>query len=693
MKCKKCGRRIPHGDKYCVYCGSTTGFLPLRFVHGWIGRLPVWVRLTGAATSLFIIGFLITFLLISKHTTLTPTPTPQPTLTHQSEKPLTSFQLKESANLSTQPPTVNSKYTSSAPTVDGIITPGEWTEPTFTKTFDYSIGNISKVGELVGYFMNDDDNLYVAITVSAEDFHEDIFDEFEKEGVGFALELRFDGDNDNIVTEREDVRTIGRDFYDNLNLRHFEYNNGSFCSMSGILLCGDGNTNGAGNMSYPGDTNTFTYEFSIPLNSGNPGDLAVKPGDTVGLKVILGERQTLDGSYRVLESVGWPIGGGVLDGSTYGKLVLALAQQPPGPRLKWNYEIGGNITSSPAIGADGIIYVASQEGKLYAINPNGTLKWVYDTAIAIKEVVPWRNYGSTICGAPVIGADGTIYVAFCDGPILVLNAEGLLLRSYTSDVFGIRDSPVLGSDGTIYVSSYEGAVRAFNTDGSVKWSYPRKSDFTTDFYESPVLGDDGTIYAISREGKLYAIYEGGLLKWVYDAECRSDFSPAVGKDGTVYVNCLFGDMRAIDSKGILKWSCNCGGMGSSPLVAQDGTIYTTCSDGLVKIDINGNVEWKFSADKQTDQSWINTDQSQIAISDKGIVYMVSHQNVESYSEGVGGWQLSDLGSRLDAFTLNGLHKWTYNMEKPGQHSLAIDTDGTIYLCSEDGILYAFEDSQ
>jgi hypothetical protein len=70
--------------------------------------------------------------------------------------------------------------------------------------------------------------------------------------------------------------------------------------------------------------------------------------------------------------------------------------------------------------------------------------------------------------------------------------------------------------------------------------------------------------------------------------------------------------------------------------------------------------------------------------------MVSHQG--SYSEEVGRWQISG-ESRLDAFTLNGVHKWTYNMEKPGQYSLAIGPPGMIYLCSQDGILYAFEDSQ
>ncbi|MDN5325305.1 MAG: hypothetical protein PWP02_1024, partial [Thermosipho sp. (in: thermotogales)] len=50
--------------------------------------------------------------------------------------------------------------------------------------------------------------------------------------------------------------------------------------------------------------------------------------------------------------------------------------------------------SSPAIGADGTIYVGSDDDYLYAINPDGSLKW--------------KIYG--INNSPAIDSDGTIYV-------------------------------------------------------------------------------------------------------------------------------------------------------------------------------------------------------------------------------------------------------------------------------------------
>ena len=45
--------------------------------------------------------------------------------------------------------------------------------------------------------------------------------------------------------------------------------------------------------------------------------------------------------------------------------------------LKWSFATGGAFgnLSSTAIGLDGTIYAGSQDEKLYAINPDGSLKW------------------------------------------------------------------------------------------------------------------------------------------------------------------------------------------------------------------------------------------------------------------------------------------------------------------------------
>jgi outer membrane protein assembly factor BamB len=42
-------------------------------------------------------------------------------------------------------------------------------------------------------------------------------------------------------------------------------------------------------------------------------------------------------------------------------------------QLKWSFETGDMIFSSPAIGSDGTIYIGSWDEKLHAINPDGTI--------------------------------------------------------------------------------------------------------------------------------------------------------------------------------------------------------------------------------------------------------------------------------------------------------------------------------
>lgn len=40
--------------------------------------------------------------------------------------------------------------------------------------------------------------------------------------------------------------------------------------------------------------------------------------------------------------------------------------------LEWKFSTGGAVYSSPAIAADGTIYIGSNDGNVYAINPDGT---------------------------------------------------------------------------------------------------------------------------------------------------------------------------------------------------------------------------------------------------------------------------------------------------------------------------------
>jgi parallel beta-helix repeat protein len=122
---------------------------------------------------------------------------------------------------------------------------------------------------------------------------------------------------------------------------------------------------------------------------------------------------------------------------------------------EWNYPSGWGIEESfygaPAISSDGTIYFISTS-KIYAVNPDGTLKWTYSTGGAATSEAT----------SVTIGSDGTIYFGSSTGLYAITDngTEGLLKWSYATGK--ICASPTISSDGTLYIGSMDGEFYAFN---------------------------------------------------------------------------------------------------------------------------------------------------------------------------------------------------------------------------------------
>ena len=80
-------------------------------------------------------------------------------------------------------------------------------------------------------------------------------------------------------------------------------------------------------------------------------------------------------------------------------------------KLKWEFETGSHVYSSPAIGSDGTVYVGSYDGKLYAINGKSGVKlWEFET-------------GNDVDSSPAIGSDGTVYVGSVDKKVYAIKTD------------------------------------------------------------------------------------------------------------------------------------------------------------------------------------------------------------------------------------------------------------------------------
>jgi len=283
----------------------------------------------------------------------------------------------------------------------------------------------------------------------------------------------------------------------------------------------------------------------------------------------------------------------------------------PNGTLKWNIS-RLHIISAPAIDEDGIIYVGTiyaMPNYLYAFYPNGTLKWKYLT-------------GDSVFSSPVIGNDRTIYFGQASGDTGYINAlypDGTLRwRYHTSGV--VYSSPVIGSDSTVYCGSHDNGLYAlYPNNGTMKWRFGTGSWIRT----APCIAEDGTIYCVSLDNYLYAVYQNGTMKWRTDVGAGT--SPTIGQDGTVYAG--WSALYAVNPiNGSIKWTYNPGSgrviEGATPAHSADGTIYFGVCVGddeggeIIAINSDGTEKWRATiADERVE--------SAPAISEDGTVYIGS----------------------------------------------------------------------
>ena len=346
------------------------------------------------------------------------------------------------------------------------------------------------------------------------------------------------------------------------------------------------------------------------------------------------------------------------------------------PIEKWSFATGGSVTSSPAIGADGTVYVASEDDKLYAINSDGSIQWSFATPPS--SIINWRS-------SPAIGADGTIYVCFYEDKLYAVNPNGSMKWNFPI-VWGGGSSPAIGGDGTIYVGSFDDKrLYAINPNGSLKWFY------TTGWFirSSPAIGADGTIYISSQDDKLYAINPNGSAKWSF-SNVNGYCSPAIGVDGTIYIGADYNKLYAINPDGSFKWSYTTGDwVISSPAIGGDGTIYVGSYDNNIHaVNPDGSPKWSFTTGAEIISS--------PAIGGDGTIYIGSNDSkLYAIGEAAPAAIEATLDLNPDILNLKSKGKWiTCYIELPEDYDVEdIDVDTVELSYGGDGVSAAWGDVQ
>ncbi|MBV9547762.1 MAG: PQQ-like beta-propeller repeat protein, partial [Chloroflexi bacterium] len=216
---------------------------------------------------------------------------------------------------------------------------------------------------------------------------------------------------------------------------------------------------------------------------------------------------------------------------------------PREPRLLRSFDTGNfqvqgkvqpepDIQSSAAVGADGMIYLANQEGILFALRDPHSSPGGGRERSTLE--LAWRCHppdSSSWHATPALAPDGTVYLGFSrpgsradlEATLYALRPPSSGLEAEVAWAFNLgpgrqTSSPTLGPDGTVYVVSGTGWLFAISPDGHERWSVQTGPSLKA----APALSPDGqTVYVSSMDGNLYAVAapsaDGGaaLVRWKF----------------------------------------------------------------------------------------------------------------------------------------------------------------------------------
>lgn len=306
----------------------------------------------------------------------------------------------------------------------------------------------------------------------------------------------------------------------------------------------------------------------------------------------------------------------------------------------WRFVTGGKITANPAIAADGSIIFGSTEKKIYALNADGTVNWVYEAKGKITAPITIRR-------------DGIIYTATENGNVYALFPDGRLKWEYHAET-KITSGIAIGFNGTIYFGSWDNKLYALGVNGTKLWEFRTQGKIK----QTPLIAKKNTILIYSEDGNLYAVNVRGKLNWQYRIGFLSG-NPAIDNRGNIYL--ASSKLISLDPDGNKRWSRLLWTVKSSVLIGKNDTIIVGSKNNKCYFfDVNGN---------QINIITFPTPFNSIHAID-------SHGNLY-YSAGKTIYQMNSKG-RLN---------WKFRA-KGTIGGLTISQQGVVYLGASDWIFYA-----
>ena len=268
--------------------------------------------------------------------------------------------------------------------------------------------------------------------------------------------------------------------------------------------------------------------------------------------------------------------------------------------------------------------------------------------------------------------------------------------------------PVVGSDGTVYVAAFAlfpnigpSTLYALNgSSGQIRWRLNLPLRAGRLVFQQPAMGHDGTIF-VNAGRDLIAVRPSGLVKWTYQGPQSDElYYPLASPDGSVYVRAYFAGIIKLDANGALAWPAGFPLGSASPLgapfaVRVDGTLIIVGDDAWA-VDANRQNLWTFSASSVDAYDYrppIVGDDHRVIIPSGNAVHVLSSGGTLQWVRSRGfahdswvavasnGVLYMGGGGHVIGLNANGSPRWTHSVggiPAPSIGPAAIGANGTLY---------------